>query len=90
MSIIGPAPARRRNASGPFALVALAAAMIALATPGDAFARAGGGQGYHGSGSANSGGFHSSSGGDGGGMDIGPLLYWGIQFCLHYPISPCR
>ena len=28
---------------------------------------------------------HSSSGGGGGGADIGPLLYWGFQFLIHYP-----
>ncbi|HEY1786314.1 MAG TPA: Tim44-like domain-containing protein, partial [Pirellulales bacterium] len=80
-----PAQPDRRNAGGMFALAALIAVAISLMTAGDVFARAGGGQGYHGSGSSNSGGFHSSSGGGGGGVDLGPLLYWGLQFCIHYP-----
>jgi uncharacterized tellurite resistance protein B-like protein len=83
MSNIGPPLPRRRNACGLLALVALAAAAIVVASAGDAFARAGGGQGYHGSGSSHSGGVHSGSGGGGG--DIGPLLYWGFQFVVHYP-----
>ena len=52
----------------------------------DAWARAGGGQGYHGSGSSNSGGFHSGGEGGGGNVDIGPLIYWGVQFFRYHPI----
>ncbi len=86
MANIGPVPAQRRHTAGLSVLLRMAAMAIVLATAGEAFARAGGGQGYHGSGSSNSGGFHSGAeGGGGGGINIGPLLYWGIQFCLHYP-----
>ena len=70
-------------------VVGCAVLALLLASAGDAFARAGGGQGYHGSGSSHSGsgGFHSGGGeGGGGGVDIGPLIYWGFEFFRAHPI----
>ncbi len=89
MPNIGPAPTRRPAAGklAPAALLMLAIALACvLVGADDAWARAGGGQGYHGSGSSTSGGFHSGGEGGGGNVDIGPLIYWGVQFFRYHPI----
>jgi uncharacterized tellurite resistance protein B-like protein len=67
------------------ALALLAAWPLLLACPAPAHGRAGGGEGYHGSGSSHSGGSGGYEGDGGGGVNLGPLIYWGIQFCIRYP-----